>query len=66
VFDVGANAGQYALLLRHLGYKKAIISFEPIPDTARKLRKLAAKDKQWFVEEIALEDAQQLRHRSVC
>jgi FkbM family methyltransferase len=57
VFDVGANNGQYALMLRkHAGYRGRIISFEPIPSAAEKIRKLALNDPLWTVEEIALDE----------
>jgi len=55
VFDVGANEGQYARFLRtQVGYDGLIISFEPIPTCADILRNLAADDKMWVVEEVAL------------
>jgi FkbM family methyltransferase len=56
VFDVGANAGQYATLLRErLRYQGLIISFEPIPTLAQVLREKARNDANWFVEELALD-----------
>lgn len=55
VFDVGANAGQYAEMLRGaVGYAGPIISFEPIPHLAALLRDKAHRESQWFVEEVAL------------
>lgn len=57
VFDVGANNGQYAQMLRkHAKYQGRIISFEPIPSAAQKIRKLALHDPLWTVEEIALDE----------
>jgi FkbM family methyltransferase len=55
VFDVGANYGQYAQMLRRAGrYKGWIVSFEPIPAAAAALRARAAHDARWIVEEVAL------------
>ena len=55
VFDVGANHGQYANMLRKkCGYKGLIISFEPIPDAANHLRKLSSHDPLWIIKEMAL------------
>jgi FkbM family methyltransferase len=57
VFDVGANAGQYANMLRSdVGYQGDIISFEPIPELAQRLRAKAATGRSWFVEELALDE----------
>lgn len=56
VFDVGANAGQHAEKLRTMiGFKGEIISFEPIPEMAAKLRLKAARDPNWHVVETALD-----------
>jgi FkbM family methyltransferase len=56
VFDVGANHGQYATMIRkRVGYKGPIISFEPIPAAAAVLRKKAKSDPNWYVEELALD-----------
>lgn len=58
VFDVGANVGQYASLLRRIGFRGFIISFEPIPNLAKQLRLAAAKDRRWFVEALALDESE--------
>src|SRR5579871_3544754 len=56
VFDVGANNGQYATLLRRrVGYKGSIVSFEPIPAAAALVREKASSDSNWYVEEAALD-----------
>ena len=45
VFDVGGNVGQYAMMLRtQVGYRGDIISYEPVPELAAKLRAAAALD----------------------
>src|SRR3984893_910032 len=57
VFDVGANAGQYANMLRsELGYQGHIVSFEPNPELAQRLCATAATERSWFVEELALDE----------
>jgi FkbM family methyltransferase len=56
VFDVGANAGQYARMLRQrVGYRGQIISYEPIPERVATMRAAAADDPAWVVEELALD-----------
>lgn len=54
VFDVGANAGQYATFLRDAGYRGTIVSFEPLAQPARALGARAARDPRWLVEQVAL------------
>ena len=57
VFDIGGNDGQYALQLRdRVGYHGRIITFEPLPNSAAKLRKLSQADAKWSIEEIAISD----------
>lgn len=56
IFDVGANAGQYAKMVRALGFAGPIISYEPIPALAGNLRRMAERDGNWHVEELALDD----------
>lgn len=54
VIDVGANLGQFATHLRQKGYLGQIISFEPVPGTAERLRIFAANDTKWDVRPCAL------------
>jgi FkbM family methyltransferase len=55
VFDVGANNGQYAQMLRRdVGYTGLILSFEPNPVAAEFAKKLSQGDSKWHVEQIAL------------
>lgn len=56
VFDVGANAGQYARLIRHrVGFTGPIVSFEPVPYLCNVLREQAAADPNWHILELALD-----------
>jgi FkbM family methyltransferase len=56
VFDVGANAGQYATMIRNsVRFQGPIISYEPIPEMADKLRALSANDPNWHIEALALD-----------
>jgi FkbM family methyltransferase len=58
VFDIGANVGQYAQHLRSaVGYRGPIISFEPMPDAAARVRALAAHDASWRVVECAVDSS---------
>lgn len=54
VLDVGANVGQYGRLLRDIGYRGNICSFEPIPEYYEQLKAEAAGDARWFVYPYAL------------
>jgi FkbM family methyltransferase len=57
LFDVGANRGQYARMVRKdAGYKGLIFSFEPNPDIFAILSKQAASDRHWHVFNMALSD----------
>lgn len=49
VWDIGANTGQYAIMLRNIGFCGDILSFEPIPSTWNELRRNAASDLRWNV-----------------
>lgn len=66
VFDVGANTGQYATMLRRkVGFKGRIVSFEPIPEIAAELRGKAQNDPLWIIEELALADTSEPRQFNV-
>jgi len=55
VFDVGANMGQFATMLRRdANYEGWIVSFEPLPELAGPLTKIAASDPKWEVVACAL------------
>jgi len=56
VIDVGANRGQYGRLLRRLGFKGRIISFEPIEESFAELSRVAGRDPNWEVHQLALGD----------
>ena len=56
VLDVGANSGQFSKNLRRIGYKRQIISFEPILSAFNELKKNSKKDKKWDVFNFALGD----------
>jgi FkbM family methyltransferase len=54
IFDVGANAGQYAGQMRALGYRGRIVSFEPLSSAFEKLKECSAADPAWVAVNCAL------------
>lgn len=52
--DVGANVGQYADLVRSLGYQRELISFEPQQAAYDVLDRRARGDVEWEVRRTAL------------
>lgn len=51
LFDVGANAGQYAMKMREEGYAGTIVSFEPLSDAHKLLQENASNDSKWLVHD---------------
>lgn len=56
VIDIGANRGQYGHLLRRLGFRGRIISFEPVRQCFESLSEMARRDGNWDVHRLALAD----------
>ncbi|PNG23217.1 FkbM family methyltransferase [Streptomyces cahuitamycinicus] len=56
VLDVGANSGEYGVMLRQSGYRGRIVSFEPLAGPAKVLRRRAKSDPRWIVLPYALGD----------
>jgi FkbM family methyltransferase len=56
--DVGANAGQFGLALRRLGYRGRILSFEPMSSAFAVLERRAVADGNWQAQRLALGDAE--------
>ncbi len=54
LLDVGANRGQFALMVRRLGYRGPIHSFEPQREVYRKLEKRSMADPDWHCYPLAL------------
>jgi FkbM family methyltransferase len=54
VLDVGANRGQYGILLRRMGYRGYIISFEPVRENYDVLKVIASQREPWRVFPYAL------------
>ena len=54
LLDVGANTGQYASLMRSIGYQGKIISFEPLSSAFEELKIKVDSDHNWQGENFAL------------
>lgn len=58
VFDVGANKGQFVQEIRATGYRKGIVSFEPLKAAHDVLLKKSRSDSLWLLHDrCALGDA---------
>ena len=57
IFDIGANAGQFARDLRLDGFAGTIVSFEPLTEAHKRLEAAARFDDRWLIHpRVALGD----------
>jgi FkbM family methyltransferase len=61
IFDIGANEGQYAQIMRRHGYMGDIVSFEPLSASFKKLEFNSKKDDKWLVKNYAIGDKNENR-----
>ena len=54
VLDVGANVGQYARMIRGAGFAGDLLSFEPLSDAYRHLRRRSRRDGRWRAFNLAV------------
>ncbi len=54
VVDVGAHHGEFARLLRGIGYAGAIVSYEPVAGAFEELSRASAGDPGWRIHRLAL------------
>jgi len=54
IIDVGANVGQYSLLVKELGFSGQIISFEPLSSAFSVLKEVSKKHNNWQAHNYAL------------
>jgi FkbM family methyltransferase len=61
IIDVGANKGQFGQLIRKLGYKGDILSFEPVLSSFELLKDRSKNDPKWEVFQLGLGDKKEQR-----
>lgn len=66
VVDVGAHHGEYAEIIRKLGYKKRIVSFEPAQDSFRVLEARRGGDQAWEVHRMAMGNTNETKELMIC
>lgn len=54
LLDVGANRGQFGELMRRAGYRRHLLSFEPVGDAFADLQRTVAADPLWTAEQLAV------------
>ena len=65
VIDVGANVGQYASMMREMGYSGRIVSIEPLPEAYATLTSKARHDPSWRTMNVALGEMDVTRELNV-
>lgn len=56
IIDIGANKGQFGVMLRQHGYQGRLWSFEPLPTAYASLKKKALEDTHWLATNCAVSD----------
>jgi FkbM family methyltransferase len=56
VLDVGANLGQFAMMIRKAGFRGTILSFEPVTASYARLADAARGDERWNTFKLGLGD----------
>jgi len=56
VVDIGANRGQFALSARRAWPDARIVSFEPLPEPARKFKRVFGEDSRVTLHQVAIGD----------
>jgi FkbM family methyltransferase len=54
VLDVGGHFGEFGALLREIGYRGEIVSFEPVPESFARLRQRCSADAKWRAFPLAI------------
>ena len=54
VLDVGGHFGEYATMLREIGYAGRIVSFEPVAASFEQLQQAMSSDPHWRGHQLAL------------
>jgi FkbM family methyltransferase len=54
VVDAGAHHGQFARLVRGIGYQGPIVSYEPVASACEELAHASAEDPAWTIHRLAL------------
>jgi FkbM family methyltransferase len=66
VIDAGAHHGEFGEVIRNLGYKKRIVSFEPAQEAFRNLEARRAGDKAWEAHRMAMGSVNETKELMIC
>tara|TARA_Y100001970_G_C14190589_1_gene835118 strand:- start:1097 stop:1813 length:717 start_codon:yes stop_codon:yes gene_type:complete len=65
ILDIGASVGLYGLEMRSLNFKGKILSFEPLRNSFKTLKKNSQKDKNWEIYNYALGNENKETHINI-
>lgn len=65
IVDAGANTGQWASMVRELGYRGPLISIEPVIEAFEGLQHRVSRDPRWSVYQFAAGDSKGEAHINV-